>query len=415
MDPETQNSFGMNDNVQDSGPFSASPRYAHHWAWLFLAAVLVTPVFWFTGLDMTVARWFFHPTEADPWLLAQKPLWQLVNIGTPILAIALGLGAVAGILMATAHHTWRPARRPALFLLLTLVVGPGLLINGVFKEDWGRPRPRHVQQLGGDQNFIPPLKPNFGGSGTSFASGHSSVGFSLATLWLLVPATRRRLAHTILGAGVGAGILIGIGRFADGAHFLSDVIWSGLLTYAAALLVLQALDSRWGKKFTANSPGRQQRPLTAGLLAVLAASVLAGKTLLSVPYDSTQNLEIPVSDYQGKTIWLEIPRAAVHVIRWEQERELKFTLMNHGYGLPDSEIRLELDTESEKELNVRLVKKGLFSRVHSLVRVYLPPNMSEPMHIVVEQGNVKVDPSARSATRLFIQVEDWDSRYLDAG
>jgi membrane-associated PAP2 superfamily phosphatase len=403
----------MSDQMQDSGPFSASPRYARHWAWLTLTAVLVTPVFWLTDLDMTVARWFFHPTETDPWHLAQKPLWQLVNIGTPVLAIALGLGAITCILMATARLSWRPAARPAVFLLLTLVVGPGLLINGVFKEDWGRPRPRHVQLFGGEQNFLPPLKPNFGGPGTSFASGHASVGFSLATLWLLVPATRRRLSLTIFGTGIGVGILIGIGRFTDGAHFLSDVIWSGLLTYATALLVLQALDSRWGRKLAANSSGRQQRPLIAGVVAVLVVSLLAGKTLLSVPYDSTQSLDIPASDYLGKVIRVEVPRAAVRVTRSERESELRFTLMNHGYGLPNSEIRLALETESGEALNVRVARKGIFSRVHSLLRVHLPPDMSERMHIVVGEGNVKLEPSLRSATQLSIQVENLDNRYLD--
>jgi hypothetical protein len=40
-------------------------------------------------------------------------------------------------------------RMYGLFILLSVILGPGLLVNLVFKDHWGRPRPRQVVALGG--------------------------------------------------------------------------------------------------------------------------------------------------------------------------------------------------------------------------------------------------------------------------
>jgi lipid A 4'-phosphatase len=44
--------------------------------------------------------------------------------------------------------------RAALFLLVTLVVGPGLFVNVLTKEHWGRPRPIDIPEFGGDEPFV---------------------------------------------------------------------------------------------------------------------------------------------------------------------------------------------------------------------------------------------------------------------
>jgi lipid A 4'-phosphatase len=60
----------------------------------------------------------------------------------------------------------------------------------------------------------------------SFPSGHAALGFWAIAFALLAPPRRRKLA---VAAAVGFGALIGAVRIAQGAHFLSDVIASGLL------------------------------------------------------------------------------------------------------------------------------------------------------------------------------------------
>ena len=45
--------------------------------------------------------------------------------------------------------------RKIIFLLLTLALGPGLLVNGFLKSHWGRARPSEVSTFGGRQSFSP--------------------------------------------------------------------------------------------------------------------------------------------------------------------------------------------------------------------------------------------------------------------
>jgi len=69
------------------------------------------------------------------------------------------------------------------FLILSVLIGPGLIINAVFKDHWDRPRPGDVVEFGGMLQCTPaPLR---GESGESFPCGHCSVGFLFASGWWL--------------------------------------------------------------------------------------------------------------------------------------------------------------------------------------------------------------------------------------
>jgi lipid A 4'-phosphatase len=124
--------------------------------------------------------------------------------------------------------------RAIIFLLATLAVGPGLVVNAVFKDHWGRARPRDVAEYGGTREFTPAfVVSDECDANCSFVSGHASIPFAFAALGL-VWRRRRRLIYG--GAAVFGG-LVGLGRIAQGAHFLSDVIFSGILVFAVAYLL----------------------------------------------------------------------------------------------------------------------------------------------------------------------------------
>ncbi len=78
------------------------------------------------------------------------------------------------------------------FLILSVVIGPGLIINAVFKDHWDRPRPRDVVEFGGMLQCTPaPLR---GESGESFPCGHCSVGFLYRERLVAVEAPAARAA-----------------------------------------------------------------------------------------------------------------------------------------------------------------------------------------------------------------------------
>ncbi len=40
------------------------------------------------------------------------------------------------------------------FLALLYILGPGVLVNLLFKEHWGRPRPVNIVEFGGTQQYV---------------------------------------------------------------------------------------------------------------------------------------------------------------------------------------------------------------------------------------------------------------------
>ncbi len=143
------------------------------------------------------------------------------------------------------------SNRVIVFLLFCLAIGPGLFVNAVFKEHWGRARPFQVTEFGGNRRFTAAFvvsdqcKTN-----CSFVSGDASLGyFGLAFFFI---ARRRRAL--IAGGGILAGSLFGLVRMAQGAHFLSDVIFSGVFTFLAAWLLYFLLLRHWPiRQITSNA------------------------------------------------------------------------------------------------------------------------------------------------------------------
>jgi lipid A 4'-phosphatase len=124
--------------------------------------------------------------------------------------------------------------RKIIFLLFTLGLGPGFLINTVLKQYSGRARPSQIKEFGGNRHFTKAFvvsdqcKRN-----CSFVSGDASLGyFAFAFIFL---ARRRRFA--IGSAAFVCGTTLGLIRMAQGAHFLSDVIFSGVFTFMVAWLL----------------------------------------------------------------------------------------------------------------------------------------------------------------------------------
>lgn len=118
---------------------------------------------------------------------------------------------------------------PAFFLLITLVIGPGLIINYGFKEHFGRARPRHVLEFGGDKAFTPAARMSDQcKKNCSFTSGHASMGYYISSFSYIVPQPYKTIVF-LLGTVLGS--IIGIARVIQGGHFLSDVIYSALIVF----------------------------------------------------------------------------------------------------------------------------------------------------------------------------------------
>ncbi|MCK5895167.1 MAG: phosphatase PAP2 family protein [Cocleimonas sp.] len=194
---------------------------------LFILLITVhTALFWFSAIDLQVADFFYHPEQSNPWPMGDLPFWKFFYQLGPILSIGIVISTLLIILLSSLKIIGKYYRPQALFILLSFLLGPGLVVNTLFKDNWGRPRPADIKIFGGEEHYIPPLKYNAKGNGNSFPSGHSSLGFGFIAFWFLWYRKRKIWANYAFLSTLSLGFLLGYSRMAAGGHFLSDVFWS---------------------------------------------------------------------------------------------------------------------------------------------------------------------------------------------
>lgn len=173
-----------------------------------------------------------------PWNMFYK--WAAAPAA--LLAAAALTALLAGFWMRK-YAAWR---KEAVFILLLLGLGPGLLINVLLKEEFGRARPREIVEFGGSEQFTPFWRPGTAGTNSSFPSGHAAIAFAVLGPWFVLREKQRRTAALFLILGLLFGTCVGIARILQGAHFLSDILWAGGLVYlvGSLLALLMGLDSK---------------------------------------------------------------------------------------------------------------------------------------------------------------------------
>lgn len=204
-------------------------------SWTAMLGVLAAPIFLLLPeIDLLVSDWWYR--EGSGFLLQNVEAFAgfspLVRRTGALIAILLL--ALIGWRSLPMAPSWLPRRRTLVYLFAVLALGPGLLVNAVFKEHWDRPRPRDVVQFGGTEQFSPALVVGEGcESNCSFVSGDASLGFALAALGFAFARWRRRL----LALGIVAGASLGLVRIGLGAHFLSDIYYAGIFVLLVAALL----------------------------------------------------------------------------------------------------------------------------------------------------------------------------------
>lgn len=215
--------------------------------------IAITNVFYDSSLPLG-ERFFLE--EIQPW----KFLNDYNDYFEYFLYLTLLPMIIVGLIGLITKKQWKFILRYALFAFCSAVVGPGIVVNFIFKDLWGRPRPR--QTILWPNSLTPdnykwyalwePVflqDPSLIGEGKSFPSGHVALlaifiifffMFKHPVLWAKLfkkgnEQSKIKFFSVFkwfgLTLSIIVGILTGIGRIVVGAHHVSDVLWSFGMVY----------------------------------------------------------------------------------------------------------------------------------------------------------------------------------------
>ncbi len=183
-------------------------------------------------IDIQITSLFYTPEQGfylkDSWWVT------LLYNSVPILLKTVVFGVLGLYLFNKIfrRNLLKVNGRITLYLLIALIVGPGLIVNSLFKDHFGRARPLTVTEFGGDKIFTPAFViSDQCEKNCSFSSGHAAGAFFVLALVFLT--TRKRGWWFALATLYG--FSVGLARIAAGGHFFSDVF----ISYFVVLSICQ--------------------------------------------------------------------------------------------------------------------------------------------------------------------------------
>ncbi len=395
-------------------PLAATRRYwLPQLALLAFLALAGTLPFWLTDLDLRVSAPFYHPEADDPWPEAQASLWRLLYQFAPLLSGLVMMGSLLVLVLGSFATRFRRLRLYAVFVIGASVLGPGLLVNEVFKEHWGRPRPHQLAAFEGTKAYLPPLVPGESGVGKSFPCGHSSVGYALVIFTLIWLRRRPWLAAAALGVALTVGSLLGAGRILAGDHFLSDVIWSGVMVYGVALgLYYFALRIPQREDALDAAPPEPVAPLRHPRLALAGYGLLGVAMLVAVllatPMTQTEIEKIRLGDAAPPRV-LRVSADAgdltVHRIPAEGGATAAIRLRSRGFGLPGSRVERSSETQDGR-VDYRIRHLGVFTEKDTRILVGVVPGTWDRVEVHTGRGDILLEPGPDLGMALDLRADD---------
>jgi membrane-associated PAP2 superfamily phosphatase len=347
------------------------------------ALLLVSWVFSSWDLDRRISA-LFYQADGGFYLEEGQPWYWLYRFGT-VPGILLILASLLG---AVTLRVRRPdSRWYAYFLLVvfTALIGAGVMVNGLLKPYWGRPRPNQIREFGGQYAYQEALSPGTPGKGRSFTCGHCTMGFLFVTL---VYFRRRSKAVAWVGGfcGLAYGSLLSVARVVQGAHFVTDCIWSlGVLWLTATVLyyfVLKIPDP-------AHTPTVFLHPKQKRT-AVVIATLLAAATILAFltrrPHFETAHFypQLP-NGIRAMYVGLE-GGADKCSVRYTAGARLQIMVHSHGFawiGASDTAL-VKSSSLADNVYTVRYttIQEGYFSELDHEIEVVIPIQDKDRLTVV---------------------------------
>lgn len=208
---------------------------------LFIAiGLLLGFSFYYFPIDIELSSLFFKKGHGFIYkkYLPLVILHNFVYFLMTLLCFFLGLVILARFYVLRSFD-YKLYRKP-LYILIACLIGPGIVVNSLIKEYSHRPRPIQTSIFDGDQSYAPAF--NFQGTcpgNCSFVSGHASVGFVFFAFSFISRTIKKRLFFLYFASFLG--MFFGLGRIIQGAHYLSDIVFSGVFVYITCYVLAKII------------------------------------------------------------------------------------------------------------------------------------------------------------------------------
>ncbi|HTE15995.1 MAG TPA: phosphatase PAP2 family protein [Burkholderiales bacterium] len=217
-----------------------NPRLRFYAIYLLPVALVVGVIVMLdiAGTDALVSGWFFDAHAGEfPWR-HNGFLEVVMHHWTKYLVALAAVTAFAGYMISFLTPQLKPLRPSFLFVVLALALAPFAVV--VMKFFSTRHCPWDVAGFGGIVPYVSLLESYPAGiaAGHCFPAGHASTGFCLFAFHFLGRALASPLlARAGFALGLAAGLSFGFVRIVQGAHFVSHVLWSGVVCWIVIVVL----------------------------------------------------------------------------------------------------------------------------------------------------------------------------------
>lgn len=188
----------------------------------------------YAELDSAIVRPFYDGNNV--FRFSELATTNLARDAFQFLFVAICVAAIAGVILGRFRnvslfgHSWGEWA----YFLICVGIGPGLLVNLILKDNWGRARPYQVIEFGGEMTFTPVLYlSDQCHHNCSFVSGEAASIYVIFFCFSLMTKKHNLIFAT---SGIILGTLSGLIRMGQGGHFPSDVVFAGVFMAVIASL-----------------------------------------------------------------------------------------------------------------------------------------------------------------------------------
>lgn len=359
-----------------------------------LALLIGTPIFYFTNLDISISSHWFTAAGPGRWEMQSHPFWSFIYTYGVLLPIFAFVWGVITLLRSTLSG--RPIDRlRAICVILAILIGPGIIVHGILKAHYPRPRPYDIEAFKGKSEFKKILV--LGEDGKSFPSGHASAGFSLTIFFYLYYLKNRKKAWWLLsGAAVTAGLL-SLGRILQGGHFSSDILWAfGLMQLVNVILFFKVL--KIPEKEMQEAYWRRKKPLPSLKKKILINGVSVGFVLF-IAFAFLLNRPLTYHYTEQKAL-SAMPQEIVLTGNLENEKLIlyptgaqtvgvNYWLLAHGLPYTTFEMKMEVrESPNRTVVNLDTHRYGLVRESRGHIGFYYPKTAKITLEIKTPPGKI---------------------------